>query len=247
LCKEFGGNLNPIKKLSKTFQVISTGIAGAAAAGLKALLSSPNLNSKISTALSIIAIPIISEGLSIGFQWLFEHNRLLRRILLGGKFVEGTWIEALKKGDEILSVGVVWFENHEYGLKVHGFNYDHAGNVNLHFESKTDLLTIEWPFVSFAHTVSSHYSIKINEGITHIHFSYRGNKPPKTYSASFINAGDGERIGLEGWRLEDKNDLEAIHDPSKLPEVLQKWVAKKELSSSQKRTMQLPINNTAQS
>lgn len=148
--------MNPAKKLSNVFRVIGITVAGAASSGLKDALSSASVSSRVAAALSILAIPIISEGLSSGFKWLFEHSRPLRRLLLGGKFVEGTWIEIVKKGNEILSIGIIWFENEEYGIKVHGFNYDLDGNINFHFESKRDLVQIEWPSVQYAYTGSLH-------------------------------------------------------------------------------------------
>ena len=221
--------MDPYKTIYRLFEVISVAAAAASSKLFADWLAKAGIQSPVVFVLSIIAVPIVYELVSILLKAAFNSSRLLRRILLRNHFVEGTWVEIARVDEQFLSIAIKWVDANGNSLKIHGNDYNLDGSINCDFCSAKDLLQIEWPTVRYVSNIFWHDKRGSVEGVSRMHFSSRGMRRPKSYAGRYLDIGSGAYLGFEGWLL-SKQDLAKVDDPKLLPELLNEWVKAKGLA-----------------
>lgn len=219
--------MNPVKKISDIFEIIIITFAAAAANCTYHFLTNLETDATLAVILSILVVPISKVLLSYFGRFVFSKLLFLRKLLLGSRFFEGTYIEILHEGKEFVSIGIAWIEISGDGIILHGYDYSPDGNINYHWKSQKDMVSIEWPWLHYSYSCTPHDTVKTYRGVAQMHFSKSTKGRPKTYAGSFIHAESGQHVGFEGWLLEDKESLKAVYDPNELPNLFKNWLDKK--------------------
>jgi hypothetical protein len=83
---------------------------------------------KVSLQYRLLIIYLGSAGfyqlLALGLSWLYEHNRLLRRLVLGPEYVEGTWIGCYRNPQGQKKFTVEHFDQTLDGVVIRGYAFN---------------------------------------------------------------------------------------------------------------------------
>ena len=161
----------------------------------------------------IISISILAIR-SLLDTWLFLAP-WIRRLFLGGQYVEGTWVDLVRHGGRVASIGIIQIRPQGSSLRYSGENYDLDGRYIGHFTSK--MTSLSWPRLSFKYDT---FDIMAGDsapgpflqGFGEIAFD-ETSFPPRRYHGDCIDSLAGVRHALEGWRIVDKSDLKKLRDP----------------------------------
>lgn len=191
---------------------LGTGVVLANAS--RGFLSSLQLTRWETVALEFLIIAVASVAIRTLLEsWLFLAAPL-RRLLLGGQFVEGIWIDILRHDSTVVSVGIVQIRASGSSLRYGGENYDLTGRYIGHFRS--DMASLSWPGLAFKYstfdiTLGSEAPGPFVQGFGEIHFD-EATLPSRRYHGDCIDSLMGKRHALEGWKL-DRADLRLLRDP----------------------------------
>jgi hypothetical protein len=137
----------------------------------------------------------------------------LRRAILRGTYIEGTWVDVVSYPDREPLIGVVHLSSHGPGLKYHGENFHLDGTHANQFA--TQGVQAEFPRLTF------HYAAggagkegPFLGGVGLIAFDERGPRGPGRYTGYCLDAAEGTRHKLIGVRVEDPSDLADLADPA---------------------------------
>lgn len=226
--------MDPYKKVYRYFELISIGTSALITKGITDWLERLKVQQVIVLGITFALVYLLNEFLIFIFKNIFSNFTGIRRSFLREEFVEGYWIEFLTENGTLESVGVVVIkaDKEGKGLKLSGDNYKYNSgsdfSLNYRFSSKNELTRLQFPVLDFAYV--NRFSTPVNgrssiEGVAQLTFSsIQGT--PSLYHASFNLAEDDPRIvGLEGWKLQDKNDLNKLkNDFTQVNKILKKYI-----------------------
>lgn len=173
---------------------------------------------------SVVLIVVLDQTITFLLQGFYETNQLLRKLLLGNQFVEGTWIEFVSQNKKIVSVGIAVISSKDYEIQINGNNFDLNGNLNYGFSSTANMARMEWPIFRYVYEDRPlQGSQDTLAGVAHIKFGPTNNRPT-IYAGSFTHIGTGILVGLEGRRVTSTDELRLLSNPSEMRKVLKKYL-----------------------
>lgn len=233
--------MDSYKKIYRYFELISIGTSALITKAITDWLQGLKVQQIVVLSLTFALVYLLNEFFIWIFKKIFNNFTHLRSYFLGEEFVEGLWIEFLTDNGNLASIGIVLIkaDKEGNGLKLVGDNYSANSQgdwiLNYRFSSKNELTKFQFPVLDFAYVnrfvipVKGRSSI---EGVAQLTFSSIQGTPSR-YHASFNLAEDDPRIvGLEGWKIQDKNDLKEIEkdsiSSSNLYKIVEKYIKLKE-------------------
>lgn len=194
-----------------------TGCAIALAAVLATAVHAVEEDLGLSLGVRLVADAIV---IALAFTFLRElvaatllESPTLRRAILRGTYVEGTWVDVVSYPHRDPLIGVVHLSSHGAGLKYHGENFHPGGEHANQFA--TQGVQAEFPRLTF------HYAAggageegPFLGGVGLIAFDERGSHGPSRYTGYCLDAAEGTRHKLIGVRVEDPGDLVELADPT---------------------------------
>jgi len=137
----------------------------------------------------------------------------LRRAILRGTYIEGTWVDVVSYPDREPLIGVVHLSSHGTGLKYYGENFYPDGTHANQFA--TQGVQVEFPRLTFHYTAGgAGEEGPFLGGVGLIAFDGRGPRGPGRYTGYCLDAAEGTRHKLIGARVEDPTDLIELADPN---------------------------------
>lgn len=229
--------MDSYKKVYRYFELISIGTSALVTKAITDWVQELKVQQLVVLSLTFALVYLLNE-LFIGiFKNIFNNFIYIRRCFLGEEFVEGVWIEFLTDNGNLTSIGIVLIkaDKEGNGLKLAGDNYlansQGCWILNYAFNSKNELTKFKFPVLDFAYVnrlftpLNGRSSI---EGVAQLTFSSIQGRPSR-YHASFNLAEDDPKIvSLEGWKIQDKNDLKEIEknsiSSSSLYQIIEKYI-----------------------
>lgn len=169
-----------------------------------------NLPTLVEAFLVLLLILAVFLGVRQLAMWLLASRRV-RRWILREQFIEGKWMDVVRRKGEVVNVGVLNFDIRGDVLHVWGSNFRTDATVQNAFNS--EMTNFAWPkllfyFESDQQTTGSPTS----EGTAELRFTPAGSGPPQKYSG-FCRNFNGQRGDCSGWRVTDDKTLAALNDP----------------------------------
>ena len=87
------------------------------------------------------------------FNTIFDRLKILRRLLLGHQYVEGTWIVEVFSNNNLMGIGITRFESANNSLRWSGLHYDLEGNIKGAVSGQ--IFELKWPLIKVYIHVSS--------------------------------------------------------------------------------------------
>lgn len=176
-----------------------------------------NLPALVEALLVLLLVLTIFFGVRQLAMWLLALRRV-RRWILRGQFIEGTWMDVVRRKGEVVNVGVLNFDIRGDVLHVWGNNFRTDGTVQNAFNSEMTKLT--WPkllfyFESDQQTTGSPTS----EGTAQLRFAPVESGLPQRYSG-FCRNFNGQRGDCSGWRVADEATLMALKNPAETKKIV---------------------------
>ena len=222
--------MNAYRRVHRLFDLISIGIAAAVAKLISDWITQISLGQEpkwVIVALTIIFVVLISELGSFLLKLIYVRLRFLRRLLLSGQFVEGVWIEFVTFDQEVKLTGLVQIDVDGYDLRLHGLSYNLDLDIEYHFWSRPDMLTVQWPVMRYAYEKRPLHGGTLQfQGVTHLTFN-PSNGRPQSYTGAYMDLGSGQLTGLEGMLVTDEQELQLLKQHDKIPQILEKYLSKR--------------------
>ena len=215
-----------MKKLATFSKIISTiGVAGGVVVSNSIIgwLNSKSLPLWFTLSIGIVIVAIFYGLFSEGSKYLVSSSVFFRRVILGRKFVEGTWMDIVNTDGLLTFVGVLRVEFDEFALRLSGENFDGNGNAKGTF--KSEMAVLDWPVLKYKYTSTCHESKKSHsEGYGELHFIERDGEP-KRYQGFFMDLNEVLRKETYGWKVTNVDNLEKLDSPKSIPLAIQKIVS----------------------
>lgn len=237
---------DPYKKTYRYFELISIGTSALITKAITDWLEGLRVQQVIVLSITFALVYLLNEILMGVFKNIFINIVILRKYLLEKQFIEGMWIEFLTDNNKLESVGIVLIEvcKEGEGLKISGDNYKYNSPddfvFNYSFYSKDELTRLNFPILDFAYvnrlsqSVNGRSSI---EGVAQLTFGSIQHKPSRYYASFNLAEDDPKKVGLEGWKIKDKNDFNEVQlesiDKFSTRKIMQKYVKLREKNQSQ--------------
>lgn len=226
--------MDSYQKINRAFDLICIGTSALITKSITDWLQILKVQQVVVLSLTFVLVYLLNEVLVWIFKNIFSNLQIMRKYSLGKEFVEGTWIEFSTKNDILDSVGIVLIEpaRDAYGLSISGENYQYISGdeicLNYRFSSKDGLAKLKFPLLDFAYInkltapINGRQSI---EGVAQVTFSSIHGIPLR-YHASFYLSEDNRVMNLEGWKIQNSDDLRILKtDPIKLSKVIDKYIS----------------------
>ena len=170
----------------------------------------------------VVAVIVLAFGvIRQAGVWLLGFRRV-RGWILGRQSIEGTWMDVVRRNEEVVNVGVLHFEVRGYALHVFGKNYATDGTVQNAFDSRT--VDWEWPTLEFSFRSDQRITGSPTSGGTaELRFAPSDRGLTQSYSG-FCRNHNGQRGDCAGWRVKDAATLTARKTPSSARAVILKVV-----------------------
>lgn len=229
--------MDSYRKINRAFELISIGTSAIITKAITDWLQTLRVQQIVVLTLTFVLVYLLNEVLTWIFKNIFSNFESFRRYTLREEFIEGIWIEFSTKNDILESIGIVLIkpEKEGYGLSIYGENYKYISgqelSLNYRFSSKNGLAKLNFPILDFAYI--NRLSVPINgrqsvEGVAQVTFSSIQGIPLR-YHASFYLSEDGRVMNLEGWKIQDRDDLKKIqNDPTNLSKIIEKYITIRE-------------------
>lgn len=155
---------------------------------------------KVSVYYRAIIVYLGSAGfyqlVALGLSWLYEHFRLLRRLVLGPEYVEGTWIGCYRneRGDKKFTVE--HFDQTLDGVVVRGHAYNDDANNTEHatWISTSVAVNAAQGLLTYSYDCDSAGATNRFQGLAVFTFvRKRPGSPPKSLSGYSADLVDGVR------------------------------------------------------
>jgi hypothetical protein len=141
------------------------------------------------------------------------ESAAVRRLVLRGEFVEGTWIDVVSYPDRDPLIGIVHIGSHRSRLTYYGENLHSDGTHANQFS--TEAARLDFPRLTFHYAAGGSGGERpYLAGIGAITFDLPGPAGPSRYSGHCLDAVEGVRHTLIGIRVEDPGDLVELSDAS---------------------------------
>ncbi len=164
----------------------------------------------VTAAFSIIVIAVAIVVIRFFAGSLFVRSRVLRRILMGNQYVEGTWFDIMRKNGEVAEIGFSRIIYTRAGVKF--FGEDYALTMENGFPYRAELVQIEWPKLKYVYTANrSDSADEVTTGYGILDFLEERHGPPKKYSGKYFVLRGTDTVSFEGIRLHEKHDKDLIH------------------------------------
>ncbi len=209
---------NRFEKASRVVSVLGVAIGVIIAHRANAWLDAHQVSDPI---LIVVAGAIVVSASEL-LRFLFDHWLLdwspLRRLVLGWHYVEGTWLDVMRKESAVLAIGITRIQADGQRIRIAGDDFD----PNARFTGRywTEILSIDWPRVRYLyHYHRSDASNPADPGFATIQFDERRGTPVR-YKGDFFDRSDGKQIEFEGWRVQDRALLRKLDDPAQRAEAI---------------------------
>lgn len=131
----------------------------------------------------LLALAIVALSLVVfqeGAQYLLGNSSILRRLVLGSRYVEGAWIDAVYNEDKLTSVALLRIQPDGDEIRLSGDLYSPSGNsIGL---VRTDMVVTQWPVMKYKYTsVRSGAQMPPSQGYCEIQFDEQSNPPSRFY------------------------------------------------------------------
>lgn len=165
----------------------------------------------------IITISQISD---IAIKQLIKRLKILRQLLLGRQFLEGTWIDRVKYKEETIGYGIIVVSSDLDFIYLNGQDFSKNFEFQYSFEGHTNI--IEWPKITVVFS-GGHFSPSLQE-IMIINILENGETKPNHWTAVFSsqshrkyeNIMHGSQIYYtEAWKVTDKSKINDLHSPNR--------------------------------
>ena len=132
---------------------------------------------------SLLALAIVAISLVVfqeGAQYLLGNSSIIRRLVLGSRYVEGAWIDAVFHEDELTSVALVSIRPDGDEIRLSGDLYSPSGNsIGL---VRTDMVVTQWPVMKYKYTsMRSGAQMPPSQGYCEIQFDEQRRPPSRFY------------------------------------------------------------------
>lgn len=185
---------------------------------LEAWLSKPG-------AVVLFSIVVISVGIElIRFvaETLFDHSRLLRRLLLGDQYLEGAWFDIMRVNGRPSEVGISYFRYDDWEIKYTGEDYD----LKCDGDCPDLAMAHQFPFTAetivyakdnkllYKYTAarSDRDDVEV-AGYGELQFHPNISGIPTRYSGHYYRPegeGNFRKVCFQGFRLDDRKDRECL-------------------------------------
>ena len=191
---------------------------------LKAWLTEPGAG----VLFAVVVIAASIELVKFFADTLFDHSRLLRRILLGDQYLEGTWFDIMRVAGKPSEVGLSWLSYEDWELKYAGEDYDlkyDADNAELamthrfpYTAEKIVYLKDNKLLYKYVADRSDRDDLEI-AGYGELQFHPGEHGIPTRHSGHYYRPEGGgvfRKISFEGFRLDERRErecLQRLNDP----------------------------------
>ena len=166
----------------------------------------------------VIALSIALSRYVLGI-W-FNHSKILRKLLIGNQFIEGTWFDTMKTESGIIEIGFSRIKYSQKKIDYWGEDYDLVNHQTSPYDAI--MVKLEWP--DFHYIYSAYRTDKDEEntkGYGKLSFERRPGNCPKKYTGKYIAFGGSRNISFIGIKLDEKEHKEWIAKLDK-PELRKK-------------------------
>ena len=169
----------------------------------------------------VIVVGISRYLIILFFNILFESSQVIRRILLGRQFVEGTWLLEIRLHKELIGFAVVRIEAEGISLRWSGTHYDLEGDLIGAVDGK--IIDIRWPVIRYVYkSQRGDESTLHREGYGERSFIERDGSPI-TFTGFFVDYLSGRRSKTIGSKILDKEEKAKLNDPRKFKEYINNY------------------------
>ena len=180
-------------------------LATAAHAGADALGLPLGAQLAIDAVLVTVALTFLQEL----FATMLVEASWLRRLLLGRKYVEGTWIDVVSYPDHDQQIGIVYIGSHKSGLTYHGENLDLEGRFVNSFRAES--VKVDFPHILFHYREDVGRGVPFLAGVGGITFDRRTGRPAR-YTGYCLDAVEKVSYTVIGRRVDDADEIARLED-----------------------------------
>lgn len=166
----------------------------------------PAVASLIVITLSVMAVKYFVNQLFNGAKWF-------RRLMLGKQFVEGTWFDIMRIGDQpAVEVGVSRLSYHDAEVRYSGDDYDLCMSHTAPYHS--EMAQMKWDgqrlILMYKYRAGRSDEKQVGtEGYGELLFS-PPDSLPNHYSGCYFVLDGGSKYSFEGFRLDERKDREIL-------------------------------------
>ena len=213
-------SLNPFVVAERTITTLSIALASGAAKGATTLLPSDG-GGFMSAAALVVGVPALTVLIKAGTTKIFNKSRFLRQLVWGKHDIEGCWIDCVRSGSTVVSIGLTEFFVKDFVVHWRGHNYTADGRPTSAYEAVA--VNVTWPITKFWYaTHPSEGRGNQDEGICELNFPAPNSNAPNLYLGWACDTGTSKVVSLRGKRVRDKDILDKLSDATtQIPTLLQ--------------------------
>ncbi len=201
--------LHRLEKASRYVSAVGVGVGVVIAHVAHKFVIEPEVSGSILVIVAGVIVVGTSELLRVFCDTWLLNLPWIRRRILGPYYVEGTWVDRMKKGGKVIATGVTKIEANDQSIIISGVDESEDRATGRY---TTELHTLGWPCVGYMYRYSRSDTDSTASGLVEMQFE-PGSGPPKRYSGDYLDPTDGRKISFEGWRIEDPDLLRELDDP----------------------------------
>jgi hypothetical protein len=165
---------------------------------------------------SVIVWLALSEAI---IPYAFKSN-FIRRTILGKYYVEGTWLQAERDGED-LRLAIIDIQPNGNGFMFSGYSLD--ADLNIQSNMRMEHATVEWPFLTYKYRNSlAETDDQRREGVGEIHFE-TNRAAPRRFTGFFAGVQGTGRVKIEGVRLTKAREVSRLRTLEGRVEVIEKY------------------------
>lgn len=170
----------------------------------------------VGLVVSVIVWIALSEAI---IPYAFKSN-LVRKVILGKYYVEGTWLQAERDGDS-LRLAIIDIQPNGNGFMFSGYALDE--DLNIQSNMRMEHATVEWPFLTYKYrNTLAETDDQRREGVGEIHFE-TNRHAPRRFTGFFAGVQGTGRVKIEGVRLVRSSEVNRLRTLEGRVEVIEKY------------------------
>lgn len=145
----------------------------------------------LGTLASVVAGAVVYKVLLTLLIWLFKRSRLVRKTLLGARFVEGTWIGHYdRNGETLLTIEVI--DQRDEQIEIAGRAIDRAHRLHTRWNSNSAAVTPSGKLLFYSYNCRVLAKNAGHEGMGTFQVDEIGGGEPLKLTGYSIDASDGQ-------------------------------------------------------
>lgn len=209
---------------SKTSTTLGVAVGSVIAIPVDDWFTGKGVNPTFSLFCAVILIALGAWSVSFVMDTIFGSSVLVRQLLLGPQFIDGTWVDIVYDENGVVSsIGQTCIEAEGYSIAFHGQNFSVSGDYRDGFHSQ--MVDLAWPRLRLVGVNSEQIGADAApRSYCEIQFTSAGGAPTR-YTGTFRIIGTGGSFRLQGRKVTSRKDLKALGDDAEQQAALLRLAA----------------------